>query len=224
VVGVLEPGLLLVVKVDWPMTVYAGWPFVNGALYSSTRLLLPSATQILPDGSNAMSQGLFSPVWVVAGPLPPKFDWPTTIDAASPVEIGAAYSNTRLLLTSETQRLPDESNATSAGLFSPVCPEAPVLLVKVDCPNTVDAASLLENGVLYSSTRLLCTSTTHMLPEESNAIPAGAFSAVCDRPGLVPVEGFVWPMAMDAASPFVNGVVYSSTRLLAWSATQRLPE
>src|SRR5579864_4611812 len=67
-------------------------------------------------------------------------------------------------------------------------------------------------------------SETQRLPDESNAMPAGAFSAVCDRPGLVPVEGFVWPMAMDAASPFVNGVLYSSTRLLAWSAIQRLPD
>ena len=50
----------LFVKSDWPITVYASSPFVNGALNSITLLLLLSVSQRLPDGSNVMPPGSFS--------------------------------------------------------------------------------------------------------------------------------------------------------------------
>ena len=82
-----------------------------GPPYCRTLLLAESATQRLPLESNARPIGLFSPVEVVAAALVVKLDWPITRLAASPVETGALYSKTLLLASSETQRLPLESNA-----------------------------------------------------------------------------------------------------------------
>ena len=78
----------------------------------------------------------------------------------------------------------------------------------------------------YSRTRLLASSATQRLPEESKAIPVGKQRLLALAPprSQFPVLRLAWPRTSEAASPVVNGGVYSRIRLLSESATQRLPE
>ncbi|SHO44742.1 hypothetical protein NSIN_20424 [Nitrosotalea sinensis] len=68
-----------------------------------------------------------------------KFGWPITVVAASPLENGAVYSNTLLLPSSATHKLPDESNARPIGEFSLVALGVKSFVVKLDWPITVVA-------------------------------------------------------------------------------------
>src|SRR5208283_750762 len=97
------------------------------------------------------------PVAVVAAVLVVKLDWPRTIEAASPVENPALEKNpiTRLLFSSATHRLPDESNATPEGWLKPVAVVAATAVLKLDWPRTSYAAWSVENGVVNSVTRSL---------------------------------------------------------------------
>src|SRR2546428_725068 len=104
-----------VVKVLCPTTTVAASPVVIGAAYFSTRLLAASTTQRFPAESNEIPNGTLSVVAVVPAVPVVKSPCPITTVAASPVVIGAAYSSTRLLLLSATQRLPAESNAEVSG-------------------------------------------------------------------------------------------------------------
>src|SRR3989442_929602 len=107
-----------VVNVPCPITTVAASPVVIGAAYSSTRLLFGSATQRFPAESNEIPNGLLSVVAVVPDVPVVKVPCPTTRVAASPVVIGAAYSSTRLLAVSTTQRFPPESNEQALGVLS----------------------------------------------------------------------------------------------------------
>src|SRR5271157_178263 len=85
---------------------------------------------------------------------------------------------------------------------------------------TRPAAWPVENGVLYSNTRLLPVSETQRLWPESNARPEGRSSPV----GVVAVLLFVkvfWPITRLAAWPVENGLAYSRTRCP--STAQGLP-
>ena len=70
-----------VVKLDWPITSDALSPFEKGGVNSSTRALDASATQRLPEESNAEPSGLQSPLCVVEHVPVVKLDWPITRDA-----------------------------------------------------------------------------------------------------------------------------------------------
>src|SRR5438552_93032 len=126
-----------------------------------------------------------------------------TSDAAWPLVNGAVYLSTRLIDVSDSERLPEESNAI------PVCPLSELAVggaaapfdVNTDWPMTSEAASPVVNGVLYLSTRLLKVSASHMLPEESYATtPVGTLSelAVGGLAALFDVNPD-WPMTSDAA-------------------------
>jgi hypothetical protein len=74
---------------------------------------------------------------------------------------------------------------------------AHVKLVKPGWPITSDALSPIEKGGVNSRTRLLSCSTTHRLPEESNAEPNGVQSPLCVVEH-VPVVKLDWPITSDA--------------------------
>src|SRR5437773_8483429 len=78
------------------------------------------------------------------------------IDALSPLENSGDNSRTRLFYESDTQRLPEESNATPVGKQSRLCDmgKQELVAVKLDWPMTRDALSPLENGGENSRTRL----------------------------------------------------------------------
>lgn len=59
---------------------------LNGAVYSSTRLLLSSETHKFPLESKIAYRGPFRPVALVAAVLAVKLDWPITRLAAWPLE------------------------------------------------------------------------------------------------------------------------------------------
>ena len=87
---------------------------------------------------------------------------------------------------------------------------------------TSDADSPLENGDLNSRTLLLPESTTQRFPLESNAMPVGPNRPPAGEESPDPVR-LVWPITRLAASPVVKGGLYSRTRLLLLSTTQRSP-
>ena len=120
---------VLLVNVDCPITTEANSPLESGDVNSSTRLLKESATQRFPPPSklmNCSSCNLLCPK-----PLVPlvKLGWPITVEADSPLERGALNSRILLLLTSDTQRLSEESKASPAGEF--------ILLAEVPAPELV---------------------------------------------------------------------------------------
>src|SRR5207245_10011400 len=133
---------------------------------------------------NALPSWWLSVVAVVPAVLVVKVPCPTTTVAASPVVIGAAYSSTRLLPSSATQRFPAESNEIPVGVLSVVAVVPDVPVVKVPCPTTTVAASPAVIGAAYFSTRLLLASATQRFPAESNEIPTGAVSVVAVVPAV----------------------------------------
>jgi hypothetical protein len=144
--------------------------------------------------------------------------------ADSPFEKGAEYCKTRLLPLSATQRLPLGSNAKPTGPFRTfsVGKRPGNHVVKFDCPITTVADSPVENGVVYSRTRLLPASATQRFPFESNRRPVGKrkpFAVVV----LVLVVKLDWPITRVADSPFEKGGTNSRIRLLPSSATHMLP-
>src|SRR5262249_4544277 len=150
-----------VVKPGWPTTRAACSPFVKVGVNSSTLLLAPSATQRFPDLSKASVTGKESPPRLVALAFVIKEDWPITSEADSPVEKGALNLSTLLFPSSATQRFPDLSNAMPVGVVNPLMVVAPVLVVKEDCPITIEANSPLERGARNSNTLLFLASATH---------------------------------------------------------------
>jgi len=154
-----------VVKVPCPTTRVAVSPVVIGAAYFSTRLLLRSATQRFPAESNEILAGMLSVVAVVPDVPVVKVPCPTTRVAVSPVVIGAAYSSTRLLAVSTTQRFPPESNEVALGVLSVVAVVPDVPVVKVPCPTTTVAACPFENAktLVIGKTRIAKTNIVIIL-------------------------------------------------------------
>src|SRR5438445_3636990 len=138
--------LVPVVNEPCPITTVAASPVVIGAAYFSTRLLFWSATNRFPAESNEIPAGLVSVVEVVPDVPVVKVPCPTTTVAASPVVIGAAYSSTRLLPESTTQRFLAESNEipNEPVRLVTVVPNVPV--VNEPCPITTVAACPLKNA------------------------------------------------------------------------------
>src|SRR6267143_2129200 len=194
---------VFVVNEPCPITTVAASPVVIGAAYSSARLLSRSATQRFPAESNAEVLGLLSVVAVVPNVPVVKPACPTTTVAASPVVIGAAYSSTRLLPKSTTQRFPAESNDIPVGVKSVVAVVPAVFVVNEPCPTTTVAASPVVIGAAYFSTRLLLVSTTQRFPAESNAEVLAAKSVVAVVP-TVPVVKVPCPTTTVAACPLKN--------------------
>ena len=125
-----------------------------------------------------------------------------TSDAAWPLVNGVLYFSARLFDVSDTQSVPEESNAIPVGWLSELAVGGLAVLFDVnpDWPMTTEAASPVVNGVLYLSTRLLEVSASHMLPEESNATtPVGTLSelAVGGLAALFDVNPD-WPMTSEA--------------------------
>lgn len=81
---------------------------------------------------------------------------------------GAENSRTLLLPESATHRLPEESNATLSGAWSPLTVVAAAHELRSGCPMTADADSPETNGGEYRSILLLFSSATQRLPLESN--------------------------------------------------------
>ena len=86
--------------------------------------------------------------------------------------------------------------------------------VRLDAPRASEAFMEFEKGGLYSRTLLFSLSTTHKLPEESNASPNGPSRlpahVVCPElarhPGReLDVVKFVCPMTSDALIPLEKG-------------------
>src|SRR5271156_3772852 len=96
--------MLLEVKSGCPITTLAAIPFVGGCLYSRTRLLKVSATQIFPSLSVMALAGSASPLAAVACAEVVKLSCPNTVLAASPVLNGESNKTTRLLKLSATSR------------------------------------------------------------------------------------------------------------------------
>jgi len=156
--------ILLSVKLDLPITRDALCPLVNPEpfRYSSTLLLLASATHRFPDESNAIPSG--SDKLAIVGGLAAvllsvKLDLPIIMDALCPLVNPEPfrYSSIRWFAESETHRLPDESNVIPDGnlKLAAVGGLAAVLLsVKLDLPIIMDALCPLVNPepFRYSST------------------------------------------------------------------------
>src|SRR5262249_27362978 len=87
------------------------------------------------------------------------------------------------------------------------------------------AVRSLGSGGSYSTTRVLLKSGTYRFPRPSSARPLGGgrLSAGGARllKGLVLKPG--WPKTWSALRSVISGASYSSTRLLAESATYKLP-
>src|SRR3989338_4863604 len=113
-------------------------------------VILKSATNKLPEESNAIPNCAFSVLAVV--PLVPvvKLDCPSTSVAASPSVKGASYLSMRLLLLSTTHKFPDESNAKCLGADSVLAVVPLVPVVKLDCPSTSVAACPFSNATAIS--------------------------------------------------------------------------
>ncbi len=143
------------------------------------------------------------PDCVVARVFAVKLDWPITRLAAIPFEKGGEYLRTRALYRSDTQRLPDESNATLWGPFSPVAVVAGVAVVKTDWPTTRLAAIPFEKVGEYRTTLLLPASATQRFPEESKAAVRGNVRPIADVATFIVVKTD-WPITRLAGIPFEN--------------------
>ncbi len=169
----------------------------SGWLYSSTRLLVWSATIRSPGLSRLTPTGLQIPVALGAGPaelehtavvkLVPLAPWPKTRSAVvspelpgvpgvpPPLASGLRYSRTRKLFESAANRSPSGSVVSPRGPHSEsalitLAPlQSPVVKIP-PCPNTLSATVSPE---LNSSTRLLCVSDTYRSPNASTATPSG---------------------------------------------------
>jgi hypothetical protein len=193
-VGGLSAVLLVnAVPLGWPSSTVADAPLVvrldDG--YMRTRLLNLSATQRLPDESNARHDGELS----VLAEMPPLFPvllvnavplgWPssTVADAPLVLRLDDGYFNILLLPESATQRLPDESNARhdgSSSVLAEIVGLFTVLLVNAvplgwPSSTVADAPLVLRLDDGYMRTRLLSVSATQRLPDESNAKLFGEF-------------------------------------------------
>jgi hypothetical protein len=148
-----------------------------------------------------------------------------TREADSPVVNGSVYRSTLLLLSSVTQMLPLESNATPIGLERPLAVVAAELLTKSVWPSTMDADSPDVRGARNSKTLLLAESKTHRLPAESKANPDGWDSLAAPIPGKVRKKS-ACPIRSVAGSPDTkpSPLRNSMTLLLCVSATQRFPD
>jgi len=114
--------LELVPKLCWPSTPEALMPSEKGPTNSRTLELPRSEIQRLPVDPIATPVGFLSELAEVPPLVPVKPDWPRTTAAAMPIENEGAYSRTRLLPESATQRSPAASKARATGVFSPPCP------------------------------------------------------------------------------------------------------
>src|SRR5579859_6087009 len=93
-------------------------------------------------------------------------------------------------------------------------------------PKTRLAWPAEESGESYSSTRLFPESLTYKLSALSSATLTGPHSesaAIRFRLQKLVVKLPAWPKTRSAVVSLVKGVLYSRTRLLVVSATQRLP-
>ena len=105
----------LVAKVACPITSEADSPVEKGGAKATTLLLKVSVTQRPPVESNATSDGSMNCEEEVPGEEVTKDCWPSTREAAMPVEKGALNSSTLLFPKSATQRFPIESKAMPVG-------------------------------------------------------------------------------------------------------------
>ena len=94
------------------------YPPSHECVYLSARLFYVSEIQRLLEESNAIPVGVLSELAVggLAALDDMNPDWPMTSEAVSPLVNGVVYFSARLFDVSDTQRLPEESNAI------PVCP------------------------------------------------------------------------------------------------------
>src|SRR5215472_13326182 len=109
--------------------------------------------------------------------------WPYTRIAAAPFPAPVAYSRTRLLTLSATNRSPFGPMATPPGLFNELAvTSAEIELLKSSCPITAFGRirPLCATGRGYRSTRLFPLSATYNVPSDwLTAMPSGAKSPVC---------------------------------------------
>ena len=149
----------------WPSATVAEALVAGDAAYSSTRLFQLSATQILPVVvSIAMAKGVSSvfaaakePPWFLLTPV--RSACPSATVATLAAEKGGVNFSMRLLLESETHRLPEASSTAPAGQLK-VVPEPPPSV-------TLPSVCAVKEGLLaevYSSTRLLSWSVSQTSP------------------------------------------------------------
>jgi hypothetical protein len=153
------------------------------------------------------------------------------VGVASPS--GLSYSSTRLLSLSAIYRLSLKSAAAANGWHRLLALKPPALhraeLKAPPCPKTTSAVSLVS-GVLNSSTRWLPVSEMYRSPLESNATPAGKLRLLAlNPPSFKVLEVKLAPCPNTRSAPpatqgnepahWAIGVLYSTTRLLLWSAT-----
>ena len=100
------------------------------------------------------------------------------------MEKGWGNSRTLPLVSSDTQRFPDRSNAKESG--KPRQPAPPEMQKKLETelrsftPRARLVLSPIESGELYLKTLPACESPTQRFPDESNATATGPFRLVGD--------------------------------------------